>query len=415
MCGLTLVVNRYKNGFNQQQLDIFSSLMYLSGGFRGRDGAGVVVVDNLGNVKLAKDVGSVDNFQQEKEYHELDRAAFQNGWAMVGHNRSATRGVVSDTNAHPFVIDDKIVLVHNGTFHSNHKQIRDTEVDSEVIGHILSENENVEEALRKVNAAYALIWYNVDKKEVYVIRNSQRPLWFMEIGSSFIFSSESSFLQFVMDKFSLKPTTGPFLTKESSLSTFSLQDDGGTLFECKDLDVSYHKHNQPPPFRQPPDHTDLYGGCFSPHNRATSTYDVEIVSKVLQVMGGKITPMSNKQWADLVSTKRYSSEKRIKVIVEEVVEASDEPNNSDYVFIGKTVDGSDIPTVFLMRDIGLAAALEHAAHSLFEIESLGLYWKRWESLFPVDMKQPLEDWEGVVMVHGKNAIPVHINDEVSVG
>src|SRR5438445_324333 len=97
MCGLVLVVTKHKNGFNQTQNNVFTTLLYLSGHFRGRDGVGVVSIDNIGNVKLAKEAYTVDEFIRTKEFSELDRDAFQKGWAMIGHNRAATRGVVNSS------------------------------------------------------------------------------------------------------------------------------------------------------------------------------------------------------------------------------------------------------------------------------------------------------------------------------
>jgi predicted glutamine amidotransferase len=245
MCGLVGVINKRTGGFWKQQMDVFASLLYLSGGYRGRDGTGVVVVDNLGNVQLAKSQQTVPDFLATQEFDELTRRAFRNGSIIFGHNRAATRGVVNDANAHPFIVDDKIVLVHNGTFNEDHKDLKVTDVDSEVIAHMLSENDDPEVALRKVNAAYALMWYNVDTKKFTVVRNAMRPLFIANFENMIVYASEQCFIEFAMMKHSLK------LVGESKVmeitpykaAVFTITDEKKVTFETMEMDCSYDKHN----------------------------------------------------------------------------------------------------------------------------------------------------------------------------
>jgi len=238
MCGLVMLVTKNKNGFSQPQQNIFNTLFYLSGGFRGQDGAGVFVVDNLGNVSLAKDALRVHNFLNTKEFTELESLAYKDGWAMVAHNRAATRGGVSDVYSHPFVIDDQIVLVHNGTFVGSHKHIKDTDVDSEAIGHALLEEKDIGAALKKINAAYALMWYNIENKKLHVIRNDSRPLWYMELPDCYVYASEEIFLKFAVEKFGLKPLADPFEIAAHNLGTYTLLEDGYDT-DNVDIDCKY--------------------------------------------------------------------------------------------------------------------------------------------------------------------------------
>ena len=422
MCGLTLVINKNKNGFNYKHQEIFASLMYLSGGYRGRDGAGVALIDNIGNVKMAKDGESVDNFLQTDEYKALDRQAFQNGWAMIGHNRAATRGTIVDKNSHPFIIDDNIVLVHNGTFSGDHKHLKDTEVDSEAIGHVIAEHKDIEEALRKVNAAYALMWYNVADKTINIIRNSQRTLWFMELDNAYVFSSEEPFLQFIMDKHNITPTEGPSLLKEHVLCSYLLKDNGETEETCKKVDVSYFKHNtnfqggasHGYPFR----HRGWVGGkCVEDDHETTwaastqvSTYDVEILSKSIHILRDKLVPTLYKDWDVHIKSRKYDTKKEITVIVDEVIEVT--KNGNDYVFIGRTLDGSNIPTLFLLDDLTFNQALEMATHSLFEMSVVGLHWKRWDAIYPVNPSDPMDKWPGIMILHGNKARSIYMHEGV---
>ena len=422
MCGLTLVINKNKNGFNYKQQEIFSSLMYRSGGYRGRDGAGVALIDNIGNVKMAKDGESVDNFLQTDEYKALDKQAFQNGWAMIGHNRAATRGTIVDKNSHPFIIDDNIVLVHNGTFSGDHKHLKDTEVDSEAIGHVIAEHKDIEEALRKVNAAYALMWYNVADKTINIIRNSQRTLWFMELDNAYVFSSEEPFLQFVMNKHNITPMEGPSLLKEHLLCSYLLKDNGETEETCKEVDVSYFKHNtnfqggasHGYPFR----HRGWVGGkCVEDDHETTwaastkvSTYDVEILSKSIHILRDKLVPTLYKDWDVHIKSRKYDTKKEITVIVDEVIEVT--KNGNDYVFIGRTLDGSNIPTLFLLDDLTFNQALEMATHSLFEMSVVGLHWKRWDAIYPVNPSDPMDKWPGIMILHGNKARSIYMHEGV---
>ncbi len=436
MCGLVMLVNKKKNGFSTTQQNVFASLLYLSGGFRGRDGAGAVVIDNIGNVKLAKAAVSVDHFLQTKEYAELDTAAFRTGWAMFGHNRAATRGVINDANSHPFIVDDKVVLVHNGTFNGDHKKIKDTEVDSEVIAHTLAEDISTEDALRKINAAYALIWYNVDKKQINVIRNHSRPLWYMETPDSYIYASEESFLQFVKHKYTLTCTRNPFEIKAESLSTFTLNDNKEFVVDCVDLDISYWKHNPtvthegggsgtPSPF-----HQSYHGGRWHPYANGwlgmddddgyvfgaptpsqkdiiidTRNYDMR--ERIIKCIEKFITPVSNAAWCDMAE--QYKSKSKVRVIVNDMVEADDYPKTRNYILIGKTLDANRLQVVFPMKDKSIEEIIEYAGEAVFEVETTAVTWQRVDSI-PVDHGTDLKEWKGMALLHGTNAVPIYTSE-----
>lgn len=414
MCGLTLVVNKYSNGFTDQQRDIFYSLLYLSGGFRGRDGAGVTLVDNIGNVKIAKSAQSVDGFIHTPEYKHLYETAFRTGWAMIGHNRAATRGVVSDENSHPFWVDDKIVLVHNGTFNGDHKHHKDTAVDSEAIAHVLAENDDVEQALRKINAAYALMWYNAEKKQINVIRNWHRPLWWIEIDSCYIFSSERIFLDFAIDRFRLKPDEDPHELPEFNLTTFTLTEKKTTEVDGQVLDASYYKHNPSPK-------TDYYEGYgnyrgYGVQNKQNdpftlSTWTDAILSKAIKMFNGKLQKTTNGEWSTLMSTQKYLSQFKAKILIEDAEEI--EKDGDSFIFTGKTLDDKEIPVLFIEKNITYSEAVGMLGHGLFEITIQGLQWKRQDELFPVDMKQDIAEWPGIILLHGMDPKPINMEQTLN--
>ena len=434
MCGLVLVVNKNHYGFSKEQCEVFSTLLYMSGHFRGRDGTGVVVVDNLGNPSLAKANQTVDGFICTKEYDELDKKAFQKGWLMYGHNRAATRGVINDVNCHPFVIDDNIILVHNGTFHGDHTLLKKTDVDSEALAHTIATTDTVENALRKINAAYALMWYNVEQRTMNVIRNSSRPLWYMETSDSYIYASEEVFLTFVRDKFKLKIKTSPFEIKDSCLSTFKLDDDGSIDVDCIDLDISFHKYNvggsvnHSPfpensgnawnenyvPWNQKHPYSCAWGDEYEntiivPVDKKANEYaivDTKSTSSTRRVLEalGKITSATlHSEWQKLLEL--YKGKNKIKVVVNDLVEADDTPKTNSFILIGRTCDEHNLQVVFPLKEKTFDQVMELSSDSLFEIDYSGLTWSR-SNYIDVDTTKPLDEWPGVVLLHGINPQPV---------
>lgn len=437
MCGLVLVINKHQNGFTQPQIEVFDTLLYMSGHFRGRDGAGVVAVDNIGNVELAKAALTVDAMIQTKEYQAVSKSAWTNGWAMFGHNRAATRGEVNDANSHPFVVDDKIVLVHNGTFMGDHKKLKETEVDSEAIAHALVDHDTVELALREVNAAYALIWYDVDKKVIQVIRNSQRPLWYMETDNMYIYASEESFLNFVKEKFRLVCRAKPFEIEEGALNSYTLVDKKTEFESCK-VDVNYWKHHpvgghtgNVVPFRQgganpngvfagvrhyfgyDADYSDDgdVGQVFKePPLKAPdisiSTKNKSSTDKIVGALTTTYQPITNMGWRQL--TTAYRDVKKVKVFVDDLVEADDYPKTKNFIVMGKTLDENRVHVCFPMIDVDFAKLQEQMADAVFEVDYSGITWHRIIKNQTEEKELNYDNFKGLALMHGLNPKPIYI-------
>lgn len=403
MCGLVLVINKRQNGFTLQQQSIFNTLLYLSGGFRGRDGTGVVSIDNIGNLKLAKAALPVDTFLTTTEMDELERHAFKSGWAMIGHNRSATKGSITDANSHPFWTNDNIVMVHNGTFNGSHKHIKDTEVDSEAICHLLEENESPEDALKKVDAAYALIWYNVGTKSIHLIRNHQRPLWYMELSNSYVFASEECFINFAIEKFKLQPESPPYEIEAYSMNVFTLNNDKTTEFSDQALKCAYTH----PPFRHNEFSQTFYkeGPQESIYN---APYYVDMFQKVVAVLKDKIVPTKHSQLKEICAKYDPKVYTPIKVKPFEVVELTDSKYEDDYLIIGRTMDEHQLLVAFKSYLKPLEEVIHMIETEILEVEHTGVVWRREEKLFPVDNNTPLDTWNGIAMIHGYAARPVKL-------
>lgn len=262
MCGLVAVICKSRGGFFSRDLEVFQTLLYLDT-LRGKDSTGVFMVTNRGNVEIAKAAIEGGDFIKTNEWKTIRQNAITNGWALVAHNRAATRGSITDENAHPFWVDDKLVLVHNGTMLGDHKQLKDTEVDSHAIAHVLaeagSEVADVEKALQKINAAYALIWYDVAAKTIRVIRNVQRPLTFVETKDHIWICSEAEMLEFTLKRHNvtIEKDQGPWFFREHDLCSWTLKEDKGYLFSNNQIDGAY-KYQSATPFR-PGGHTGQCG------------------------------------------------------------------------------------------------------------------------------------------------------------
>lgn len=200
ICGIVGVATKCSNGFTQKEADVFTELLFYDQ-LRGFDSTGVFGVDKHSNVLINKEASTATDFLGTKEFKEFRRDLIRDGMFAVGHNRAATRGNVVDKNAHPFWIEDKIVLVQNGTWRGCHKGIKDTEVDTEALAHIIAEEPDLPKALGKIQAAYALVWFNTETHTLNLIRNSERPLWLAEsMTGSLVWASEAVFINAACDR-----------------------------------------------------------------------------------------------------------------------------------------------------------------------------------------------------------------------
>lgn len=466
MCGLVTVITKGTYGFKGEQRDMFSLLLMVDV-LRGDDSTGAFTISNLGNVDLAKEASSSLDFIRRPEYKELAGKAFQNGWAMVGHNRKATRGNIVDENAHPFIVDDKIVLVHNGSLNGDHKHHAETEVDSEAIAHVLAAHDDPEIALRKINGAFALIWYEVDHKRLNVVRNSQRPLWMMETDNEYVIASEEAFLKLVQYKFGMETKEQPYQLKEECLLRFTLGDDKRTTLEVRDIDVSYYKHNKTTPavvvhpfpfpgsvgsandeeddhsieayfrrqcglvngYSQTPSRSDTTGAFFDtedgqwkrrtgtgivvpyntrhiPVSTEFSTLDKAVVNRFIETIkiDGNVAINKFKMNADL--TTAYPKGTKVKVIVHDLTEADDTPRTNNYLLIGRLLNTPSVYAVFPMLNKQWSEVSRAVDSSVFEVEVNTFSWHRTESQ---DVKgKSFEDFDGIICLHGKNAEPIYV-------
>jgi len=223
MCGLVGIIAKRANGFWTKEVEMFEQLLYADA-LRGFDATGIFGVDKEGNLDVKKQASPAAKFINTSKYEEFRKKAVSDYQFVIGHNRHATKGDKKmSKNAHPFWDKDaKICLVHNGTISNQKEFCKEAEVDSAAIANALA-TKGIEEVIENIEGAFALIWYNVDEKALYMIRNSQRPLTIGENNETFAIASEWSMLNWISSRNQTKYETIHVLS-EDTLSRITLSD-----------------------------------------------------------------------------------------------------------------------------------------------------------------------------------------------
>jgi hypothetical protein len=222
MCGIVGIIAAYQNGLTSDEQNMFDSMLFLDTQ-RGWDSTGAFLVTNTGNMHLKKAAVHGADFIRTSEFKALSQKAWNTGSFFVGHNRAATRGTVSDENAHPFCVEDKIVLVQNGTYVGSHKHLKDTAVDTEAVAYVLAGEPDIEKALQQINAAYCLVWYDIPNRRLNMIRNDQRPMYLGENSDGgWMFASEIETLFYSAHRNKIKFKKAPSLIEPGDLHQWEL-------------------------------------------------------------------------------------------------------------------------------------------------------------------------------------------------
>jgi hypothetical protein len=217
--------------------------------WRGMDSTGVAVVNRVtSDIGVIKKAGIPDVLFKEPEFSS--KGVFNGtGKVFIGHNRAATVGTVNDANAHPFHHGD-VVGAHNGTLISTYGLEDHTkfDVDSEAIFYNLSKY-TPESVIPDVYGAYALTWYDKNEDKLFIIRNSERPLFWCRRtdGDVIYWASEPWLLDVVLDKCKIKHTV-PVSFAIDKLYELDVSDVAPTTFRKVEwVNTTVIKGWEPPP------------------------------------------------------------------------------------------------------------------------------------------------------------------------
>jgi glutamine---fructose-6-phosphate transaminase (isomerizing) len=178
MCGIVGIL-----GTKPVALDIVEALRRLE--YRGYDSAGVATIEN-GSIERRRAPGKLRNLE------DLLRESPLLGLSGIGHTRWATHGVPNETNAHPHISGD-VVIVHNGII-ENFQDLKveleaagfkfATQTDTEVVAHLLAQERAkgtapvtaVKNVLGRLRGAFALAIMFKSENDLMVGARNGPPL-----------------------------------------------------------------------------------------------------------------------------------------------------------------------------------------------------------------------------------------------
>lgn len=300
MCGIVgLICKNPNKGFDYKHPDMFKEMLFVDT-LRGDDSTGMFVVSKYGNVDYGKAAEPAPEFFFNKATDDLIRKIYQTGAVVVGHNRKATKGSTNDENAHPFKEQD-IIMVHNGTIR-NQKSLNDkVEVDSHAICHAMAEH-GVGKALSKVDGAFAIAAYDIAKKQFYLARNAERPLYLAEGENFYAFASEPWMLYGMASRNGFAKFKKLELIPELKLYTFQLNEANSTKelsFEVTDVEKFKSIHS----ITTYNEEDDYYGYGYYPSRSNINQQSTEAAFKEREEAAKKAAEAKEKQEQDAQEVK----------------------------------------------------------------------------------------------------------------
>ena len=201
---------------------------------RGGDSTGFIGVDGDDVVTAKK---AIDGYGfTSMSLFSKQMTALTNATALIGHNRWATKGKVTDGNAHPFKRNNTY-LVHNGSLNvgwdygkSGLHDSNMTDVDSEAICFNVEEH-GLRSTVEELDGAFALAVYDDILGIVSFVRNDDRPLYFATVKGKdlMIFASEAGMITLAATKHHVTLECDPWMLKTGCIMSFDVKAKGKVL------------------------------------------------------------------------------------------------------------------------------------------------------------------------------------------
>lgn len=200
--------------------DYFTELLIIDQ-LRGAHSTGAALINREyknPQVTLIKAPGSPSEIIRTKEYRDAMNTSAR---CLIGHNRYATKGAHTTENAHPFDFPN-VVGAHNGTLdHWCIKTLYDADkfgTDSEAIFSNINKF-GLDETLKKIAGAWALVWFDKHLKTINFLRNDKRPLYYTysKDRCTLMWASEKGMLQFVMERHNLAEENHEYFVVEPNM------------------------------------------------------------------------------------------------------------------------------------------------------------------------------------------------------
>lgn len=246
MCGLVGVAGKleYRDEALTRRL-----LMYDY--FRGMDSTGFAAIHKNGDATCVKIASHpIDLFDMKS----FDKAcSFGRSNVFMGHNRAATKGAISNKNAHPYTCGD-IVGAHNGTLELSswnslkHVVGDEHETDSAAIFECINMI-GIEATVPLLSGAWSLVWYDRAQETLNFLRNDKRPMWFAwtKTFDKLIWSSDWRFIDSACNSGTgVNETASHDLhTSKENYSFFPTEVDQHYSFKISDLITDDKKRPEP--------------------------------------------------------------------------------------------------------------------------------------------------------------------------